>query len=211
MRKLFTKLYVTARKNAEARSISFQLSVDDFEDLIFKSNGICAVTGIPFSDERIPSCVRRPWMPSLDRIDNAIGYYPENCRLVCSSVNMAMNEWGEAILVRIATAISRNAYAPIIESVISSCMDAVRVEFAKVAADTAKQPTSYDPPSKKIIPANDSIVRPKNIKDAVGISYTTVWRMEKTGQFPKRRKLTGGAVGWLQSELNAWLESRATL
>jgi prophage regulatory protein len=58
--------------------------------------------------------------------------------------------------------------------------------------------------------ANDSIVRPKNVKDVVGVSYTTVWRLERAGLFPKRKRLSAGAVGWLQSDLNAWLESRAT-
>jgi prophage regulatory protein len=57
---------------------------------------------------------------------------------------------------------------------------------------------------------NDSIVRPKNVKDVVGVSYTTVWRLERAGQFPKRRRLSAGAVGWVRSELEAWLESRAT-
>jgi len=60
------------------------------------------------------------------------------------------------------------------------------------------------------IMANDRVVRPSGLKDVVGISSTTCWRLERKGQFPARRKLSAGAVGWLQSELSAWLESRAT-
>ena len=39
---------------------------------------------------------------SLDRIDSSKGYTVENCRLVCTAVNLAMNEWGEDVLERIA-------------------------------------------------------------------------------------------------------------
>lgn len=53
------------------------------------------------------------------------------------------------------------------------------------------------------------VVRPRDIQAAVGLSRVTVWRLEKNGQFPKRRKLSAGAVGWLQSEIDAWLEARA--
>jgi predicted DNA-binding transcriptional regulator AlpA len=42
----------------------------------------------------------------------------------------------------------------------------------------------------------------------------TLWRWEKAGLFPRRVKLSAaggrfGRVGWLESEVNAWLEQRA--
>jgi len=42
----------------------------------------------------------------------------------------------------------------------------------------------------------------------LGLSDPTVWRKEKRGEFPKRLRLGAGAVGWLESEVNAWLEER---
>ena len=41
-----------------------------------------------------------------------------------------------------------------------------------------------------------------------GISRSTAWRMEQNGQFPKRRKVSDGLVGWLKSELIEWVQNR---
>ncbi len=40
------------------------------------------------------------------------------------------------------------------------------------------------------------------------LSRTTTWRMERDNQFPRRRQLSANSVGWLQSEVEAWVESR---
>jgi prophage regulatory protein len=42
----------------------------------------------------------------------------------------------------------------------------------------------------------------------VGLSRTTIWRMERTGHFPRRVLLSARAVGWQESELKAWLSKR---
>ena len=47
--------------------------------------GVCEVTGIAF--ERKGD--RRPFMPSIDRIDSSKGYTPENCRVVLWIINAA--------------------------------------------------------------------------------------------------------------------------
>ena len=40
-----------------------------------------------------------------------------------------------------------------------------------------------------------------------GLGYTTIFKLEKAGKFPARRKLSPGRVGWLKSEVDAWLAS----
>jgi prophage regulatory protein len=40
------------------------------------------------------------------------------------------------------------------------------------------------------------------------LSKTTRWRLERDGKFPKRRKLSVNAVGWLASEIDDWMISR---
>jgi prophage regulatory protein len=44
------------------------------------------------------------------------------------------------------------------------------------------------------------------LKEIVPFSRTTIWRLEKAGKFPKRRKVSPGRVGWLASEIEAFLE-----
>lgn len=55
---------------------------------------------------------------------------------------------------------------------------------------------------------SDGFVRPKQIKEYAGICYLTALRNEKQGDFPKRRLISKGAVGWLKSELDEWMQGR---
>jgi len=41
-----------------------------------------------------------------------------------------------------------------------------------------------------------------------GLCRTTIWKLEKKGQFPKRRALTSKIVGWDEKEINEWIRSR---
>ena len=51
----------------------------------------------------------------------------------------------------------------------------------------------------------------KQVKDLVLYSYAQIDRLEKAGQFPKRVRLSSyrtGRVGYLESEILAWIEAR---
>lgn len=74
---------------------------EHLEFIIKRSQGRCEVTGIPFD---WGSDMREPYAPSVDRIDPKRGYSLDNCRMVCLSVNMAMNVWGEDVLLTIGQA-----------------------------------------------------------------------------------------------------------
>lgn len=45
---------------------------------------------------------------------------------------------------------------------------------------------------------------------ALGIHRATIRRMETRGDFPARRQLSPGRVGWPASEIARWLASRPT-
>ena len=63
----------------------------------------CAVTGLPMSIDVVHG--RKPYSPSLDRIDPRAGYEEGNCRVVCLAANLAMNVWGEDVLVKMGRGI----------------------------------------------------------------------------------------------------------
>ena len=51
-------------------------------------------------------------------------------------------------------------------------------------------------------------LREPEVHMITGLSRTTRWRMERRGEFPCRRILSPNAVGWLSSEIEAWMAER---
>ena len=51
--------------------------------------------------------------------------------------------------------------------------------------------------------------RKKGVVALTNLSATTLWRMTRRGEFPQPVRLSSGAVGWLDSEIRAWLAKRA--
>lgn len=57
----------------------------------------------------------------------------------------------------------------------------------------------------------DRILRTPDIEMLTGYTARTIRNLEREGKFPRRFQLNpnGRAVGWLESEVKAWLEARA--
>ncbi len=51
-------------------------------------------------------------------------------------------------------------------------------------------------------------LRTKEVLRRLGISRATLWRWERHGVIPPRRQLGPNAVGWLESTIDDFLESR---
>lgn len=52
-------------------------------------------------------------------------------------------------------------------------------------------------------------LRQPEVLARVGVSYITVYRWEKSGLFPKRKKLGPNTVAWLESEVEEWCARKA--
>ena len=48
----------------------------------------------------------------------------------------------------------------------------------------------------------------REVAQRVALSRSTIWRMERAGQFPKRRRLSVNKVAWWEPEVEEWLRSR---
>lgn len=95
-------LYREARKHSSRRGIPFEITAEEFTELVAKSGGRCTLTGIAFEFESAGHRVKRPFAPSLDRLDSQGAYRIGNVRLVCVAVNLALNQWGDSVLMKMA-------------------------------------------------------------------------------------------------------------
>jgi hypothetical protein len=95
------------RKGAKQRGKEFAITIDDVLRLLESQKNRCAVTGIRFNNAKPKNARMRPWAPSLDRIRSNEGYVNGNVRLVCAFANVAMNDFGEEILMTLLEKIVR--------------------------------------------------------------------------------------------------------
>lgn len=59
--------------------------------------------------------------------------------------------------------------------------------------------------------ANLKFLREPQVAILTGLSKSTRWRLEKNGEFPKRRQLSAKSVGWLASEVENWVQTRTAI
>ncbi len=52
------------------------------------------------------------------------------------------------------------------------------------------------------------ILRRRQVEDRVGLSCSTIYASVAAGTFPKPIQLGAQSVGWLESEIDAWLRER---
>jgi hypothetical protein len=107
LQRYLKQTYWTARKNAKGREIKFLLSKEEYEQIVRRANGQCEVTGITFELRVRPGSWRRPFAPSLDRIESSGIYEASNCRLICGIVNAAMSDWGDDCFWKMVLAAKR--------------------------------------------------------------------------------------------------------
>jgi prophage regulatory protein len=55
---------------------------------------------------------------------------------------------------------------------------------------------------------NKDIHRLSGVQYKTGLSRSTIYAMMKRGEFPKNITLGARAVGWLDSDIQAWIDSR---
>ncbi|WP_028117811.1 helix-turn-helix transcriptional regulator [Ferrimonas senticii] len=53
-----------------------------------------------------------------------------------------------------------------------------------------------------------NIIRLSAIKSKVGLSRASIYAQIKAGTFPKQIKIGPRSVGWVESEIDAWLEQQ---
>jgi hypothetical protein len=95
----------TVKSRAKEYSMDFDLDKLFLTELYEKQSKKCALTGLEFEVEReVEYRKRRPFAPSIDRIDYKKGYTKNNVRLVCVAVNIALSDFGDEVFDKMCLA-----------------------------------------------------------------------------------------------------------
>jgi prophage regulatory protein len=54
----------------------------------------------------------------------------------------------------------------------------------------------------------DAFWRTKTVQERTGLSRSTLYAEIEKGNFPRQVKLGARAVGWIQSEVEGWIQAR---
>ena len=53
------------------------------------------------------------------------------------------------------------------------------------------------------------VLRPPAVYAKTGFSKSTIRRLELAGEFPRRVRISANAIGWIEAEIDRWIEARA--
>lgn len=62
--------------------------------------------------------------------------------------------------------------------------------------------------TKAATAAPTRLLRRRAVAERVGLSAVTIWRLERSGQFPKAIRISPGAIAWKESDVEEWIEER---
>jgi prophage regulatory protein len=79
---------------------------------------------------------------------------------------------------------------------------------AQVPTTAAAASAPAASPTRDRGPQLPRLVPFREVAQRVALSRSTIWRMERAGQFPKRRRLSVNKVAWWEPEIEEWVQSR---
>jgi len=48
------------------------------------------------------------------------------------------------------------------------------------------------------------------VRERTGLSRSTIWRLERRGEFPRHHRIAPNIVAWVEEEVSAWILERTT-
>ena len=52
------------------------------------------------------------------------------------------------------------------------------------------------------------LLRFPTVRERTGLSRSTIWRLERQGDFPKHRRISANVVAWVEEEVMGWIHSK---
>lgn len=54
----------------------------------------------------------------------------------------------------------------------------------------------------------EKIIKMNEVQKLTSLSRSTIWRLEKSGHFPSKIQLAEKAIGWIEGDIQRWIQSR---
>lgn len=102
IRTTIVSLVNSAKHRCAIKGIEFNISKEWIDSVCIQET--CPITNLKFTND-IVNGVRAPTNRSIDRINLNKGYTDDNIRLVCIWANVARNEWGDEVLIKMCRAV----------------------------------------------------------------------------------------------------------
>lgn len=71
---------------------------------------------------------------------------------------------------------------------------------SRLAIPTGPETDAANPPLR--------FLRFPGVRARTGLSRTTIWRLERHGDFPRHRRISTNAVAWAEHEVSDWIRSK---
>lgn len=76
------------------------------------------------------------------------------------------------------------------------------------AASTRERPDTSD--ARPVSPtAPLRLLRFPAVRERTGLSRSTIWRLERRGEFPRHRRISANAVAWVEEEVADWIRAKS--
>jgi hypothetical protein len=107
------RFLASTKISAKKRGLAFDLSIEWFKERL--DRGVCEVTGLPIKIKQYKegdTGQRGFYSPSIDRIDNNVGYVASNCRMVCWGYNLGKHQFTDRDLNALAISLLIQSLSP---------------------------------------------------------------------------------------------------
>ena len=68
--------------------------------------------------------------------------------------------------------------------------------------------TARRPKRPRMLPLK--LLRFPVVRERTGLSRSTIWRLERRGEFPKHHRISPNVVAWVEEDVTSWIELRTS-
>lgn len=178
------------RQNAKRRGIEFTLTVNDWlmlgEKLLVKGRQYCDYTGLPLSNKTTEFGGDNPWFPTVERIDDKVGYCSGNLCICCERANLFKDSLADKAVPqhiiskddrKVVQALMRNFSEARMEELKQAYVFSEEKAFGKAMPCKAEAvPNPEEKPSAKLI---DNLKQAKTVEEYCEIQNKSIEAMNK--------------------------------